>query len=107
MFGTLLPAVGATMLDIDIKSYVPLIVMLFILALVFLLFKLFHVSTKLLWRLLVNGLIGTFLLFLFNLILGVYLEMDFFKIPITWVSAVVAGTLGIPGVLLLLILKFI
>lgn len=105
MFGSLLPAVGVSLLDIDVKTYVPLIIIIFILMLVFLLFKIFHVSTKLLWRLLINSMLGAFLLFMFNLLLDVYWGMDFFRIPINWVSAVVAGTLGVPGVLLLLVLK--
>lgn len=91
--------------DIDLRSYMPLFVILLLLGSVFLLFKVFHVSTAILWRLLINGLLGTFLLFLFNIIFYVYFDMEFFYIPITWVSAVIAGVLGIPGVILLLILK--
>lgn len=98
---------GASVLDIDIKSYVPLIVMFFILGAVFFLFKIFRVGTKLLWRLLINGLLGIFMLFLFNLFFDVFFGMDFFHIDINWVSAVAAGTLGVPGVLLLLALKWI
>ena len=36
---------GAGMLDINIRSYMPLIILFVILGAVFLLFKLFHVST--------------------------------------------------------------
>lgn len=105
MTDTVLPIAGATFLDINIRSYVPLIVMFFILGMVFLLFKLFHVGTKLLWRLLINGLLGAMMLFVFNLFLDTFFDMDFFRIDINWTSAIVAGVLGIPGVLLLLLLK--
>ena len=100
-----MPIAAASILDIDIRSYLPLIIMIFMLGLVFLLFKIFHVGTKLLWRLLVNGLLGLAMLFLFNLILDTFFEMSFFKIEITWTSAIVAGVLGVPGVLLLLLLQ--
>ena len=107
MFNAVSSLLGASILDIDVKSYVPLIVMFFLLGLVFLLFKIFRVGTKLLWRLLINGLLGVFMLFLFNMFLDLFLGMDFFHIEITWVSAVIAGTLGVPGVLLLLVLKWV
>ncbi len=100
---TPIPLAGT--LDIDLKGYMPLIIMVAVLGAVFLLFKLFNVSTKLLWRLLINGLLGAFMLFAFNLILSNILDMDFFELPITWTSAVVAGVLGVPGILLLLLLK--
>ena len=106
MFNGLVVGAASSILDVDIKRYVPIVVMLLVLAMVFLLFKLFHVGTKLLWRLLINGLLGAALLFVFNLILYTCLDMDFFEIPITWVSSVIAGVLGIPGVLLLLLLKY-
>ena len=107
MLETLTPIVLAptSVLDINLRSYVPLIIMIFLLGLVFLLFKIFHVGTKLLWRLLINGLLGVFLLFMFNLLLDTVFEMDFFRIDITWTSAIVAGVLGVPGVLLLLLLQ--
>lgn len=107
MFTGIIVGAAESILEINIKEYIPIIAMLLILATVFLLFKLFHVGTKLLWRLLVNGLVGAALLFLFNLLLSTCFDMHFFEIPITWVSAVVAGTLGVPGVLLLLLFKYI
>ena len=98
---------GASILDIDIRTYMPLIGMFLILAVVFLLFRIFNVGTKLLWRLLLNGFIGVAMLFLFDFVFDTFFEMSFFHIDITWVSAVVAGTLGVPGVLLLLVLKWV
>ena len=93
------------MLDIDIRSYMPLIIMFAILAAVFILFRIFRVSTKLLWSLLINGLLGALMLFVFNMMLSDAMGMHFFEIPITWTSAVVAGVLGVPGIILLLLLK--
>ncbi|MCR5808783.1 MAG: pro-sigmaK processing inhibitor BofA family protein [Clostridiales bacterium] len=78
-----------------------------VLALLFLVFKLFGVTAKILWKLLINGIIGAGMLCLFDIVFVTYLKMSFFYIPINWLTALVAGILGIPGVLLMLILKFI
>ena len=94
-------------LNIQLGEYTPLIVICVALALLFLLFKLLGVTAKILWKLLINGIIGMGMLCLFDIIFVTYLHMDFFYIPINWVNALVAGILGVPGVLLLLILQFI
>lgn len=50
-------------------------------------------------QILINGLIGVVLLYVFNLI-----GANFgFVIPINWITALVSGFLGIPGVILLMI----
>ena len=64
-------------------------------------------SVKFLWKLLINGIIGAGMLILFDIVFVTYLHMDFFFIPITWVNCAVAGVLGVPGVILLLLLQFI
>ena len=51
MFGFSLPAVGASLLDIDIKTYVPLIIIIFILMLVFLLWNTSPIASHLIGRL--------------------------------------------------------
>ena len=94
-------------LNIQLGSYVPLIVVCGALAVLFLIFKLVGVSSKILWRLLINGIIGAAMLSLFDIVFVTYLGMRFFYIPITWISSVVAGVFGIPGVILLLALQFI
>ena len=104
---SIVPAATLTDLDIDVKTYMPLFIMILLLGSVFLLFRLFHVSTPLLWRLLINGAIGAFMLLFFNVFFFIYLGMDFFYIPVNWVSAVVAAVLGVPGVLLLMVLKMV
>lgn len=94
-------------LHFDFGSYAPLIIVCGVLALLFVVFKLVGLSSKLVWKLLINAIIGALMLCLFDILFVNYLHMDFFYIPITWPNVLVAGILGIPGVLLLLILGFI
>ena len=50
-------------------------------------------------QLLINGVIGVILLYITNLI-----GSNFgFTVPINWITALVSGFLGIPGVILLII----
>lgn len=98
---------GNTTLQIQIEEYIPLIVICAALAAIFICFKLFGVSVKILWKLLINGLIGAGMLCLFDIVFVTYLKMEFFRIPINWLNSIIAGVLGVPGVLLLLVLKFI
>lgn len=53
---------------------------------------------RLLWKLLINSAIGLVILLLTNY-LGAYLD---FNIPINILTVLIAGFLGIPGVLLLI-----
>ena len=98
---------GNTTLQIQIEEYIPLIVVCAALAVIFICFKLFGVTNKVLWRLLINGIIGAGMLILFDIVFVTYLKMQFFYIPINWLTASVAGVLGVPGVLVLLLLQFI
>ncbi len=59
------------------------------------------IPIKIIWKLIINGVIGGILLLLFNLI-GRALGLSIAINPIT---ALIAGFLGIPGVILLLILQ--
>ncbi len=92
--------------ELSIGGYIPLLVICAVLGITFILFRIFNVSIRILWRLLINGLIGAGLLCVFDIVLAIFLGMDFFYIPITWLSSLVSGLLGVPGVLLLLLLKF-
>ncbi len=94
-------------LNIQLGEYMPLITVCAVLAALFVLFKLLGVTAKILWKLLINGIIGMGMLCLFDIIFVTYLHMDFFYIPINWINSVIAGVLGIPGVLLLLLLRVI
>jgi len=58
---------------------------------------------KIMWKLLVNALIGFAILLLFNMV-G---SMFGFTITITAFRALLVGVLGVPGVVLLAILEFL
>lgn len=58
---------------------------------------------KIILRLVVNGFLGGLAILIINL-LGQYIG---FSIPLNIVSALVAGVLGLPGIILLVILKFL
>lgn len=59
--------------------------------------RLIAAPIRLAWKLAINGAVGLFSLWLVNLAAGV----TGLYIPITPISAVVAGTLGLPGIGLL------
>jgi inhibitor of the pro-sigma K processing machinery len=58
---------------------------------------------KVILKLIINGVLGGIAIFLINL-LG---QPIGFFIPLNIVSALVAGILGLPGIILLVILKFL
>lgn len=69
----------------------------------FIILKLLALPMKLIIKLLVNGVIGGVIIWIINLI-----GANFgFLLPINWISAIVVGILGIPGVILLTIFHFI
>lgn len=61
--------------------------------------KLLVIPIKIIGKLIINGLIGGVVLFLFN-ILGTFVGL---AIEITPINALIAGFLGVPGVILLLL----
>ncbi len=63
--------------------------------------KLLSVPLKIIWKLLVNAVIGAVMLLIFNFFGGIV----GFTIPISPVSALVAGILGIPGVIILALIE--
>ena len=70
---------------------------------VFIILKILAWPIKKMVKVLINIAIGAVLLFIVNFV-GGYFN---FNIPINWVSALVVGLLGIPGVVILAILQFI
>ncbi|WP_196594555.1 pro-sigmaK processing inhibitor BofA family protein [Pectinatus sottacetonis] len=58
--------------------------------------KVFSLSIKVLWKLIYNSIFGAVCLWLVNFVFGL-------AIPIKFVTALIAGILGIPGVLLVII----
>ena len=72
------------------------------LVLLYVLGYLLLVPLKWLWKLLVNGVLGGLILFGVNLIGGIFGV----RLAVNFVTALIAGLLGIPGVLLLFLLKW-
>lgn len=71
--------------------------------LLFLVVKILAWPIKILWKLVVNGVLGAVLLIIVNF-LGGYLG---FSIGINIWTALIAGFFGVPGVIFLLIFKFL
>jgi inhibitor of the pro-sigma K processing machinery len=70
----------------------------FLLLIIYIGAKVILKPVKLLWKLIINSLIGLVLLLLVN-----YLAARFgFELPVNIITVLVAGFLGIPGVLLLI-----
>lgn len=72
------------------------------LLMIYLLARILFVPLKLIWKLVYNALIGGIVLWIINLAGGFF---DF-SIPINPITALVAGFLGVPGVILLIVLQF-
>lgn len=69
--------------------------------LLWLIFKIFATPIKWALKLLINALLGFVMLFIFNY-LGSFIGLN---ITVGWLSAIVAGVLGIPGIILLLLIE--
>ena len=73
-----------------------ILVMLGVILAAWVLLKLFKVSFKIIWKLLVNALIGGLVLFVLNFIPGV-------NMPINWLTTILTGLFGVPAVLVIFI----
>ncbi len=63
--------------------------------------KMFLMPVRIIWKLIYNGIIGGIVLWIVN-----FVGASFgFSIGINFISALVAGFLGIPGVVLLILFK--
>lgn len=71
---------------------------LFMLVVIYIIAQVFLKPIKLAWKVLLNSVIGLILLLALNFI-GSYFS---FYIPINFITVLVAGFLGIPGLLLLI-----
>ena len=69
--------------------------------LLWLIIKLFSTPIKWALKLLLNALLGFVMLFVFNF-LGGFIGLE---LTVGWLSAIVAGILGIPGIILLLLIE--
>ena len=72
-------------------------------ALIGLLLKLLKKPIKWILKLLLHALFGYLYLFIFNFV-GAWFGLS---LDVTWLTAVVSGVFGIPGVIALLVLKYL
>jgi len=80
-----------------------IIAALFLLIIIYIVAQVFIKPVKLLWKLAINSVVGLVLLLLVNY-LGAFFE---FSLPVNIISVLIAGFLGIPGVLLLICLQLL
>ena len=66
----------------------------------FIILKVISLPIKLIIKLLINALIGGVVLFLINL-------TGLIALDITWITALIVGFLGIPGVIIVILLNFL
>lgn len=69
----------------------------------FVVLKLLALPMKLIIKLVINGIVGGILIFIVNLI-----GANFgFMIDLNWITALIVGILGVPGVVIVAILQFV
>ncbi len=69
----------------------------------FIVLKLLALPMKLIIKLVINGLVGGLIIFVVNLI-----GANFgFMIDLNWITALIVGFLGVPGVVIVAILQFV
>ncbi|MCI8481926.1 MAG: pro-sigmaK processing inhibitor BofA [Clostridia bacterium] len=72
-------------------------------AILFVVLKLLALPMKLIIKLVINGIVGGVIIFVVNLI-----GANFgFTIDLNWITALVVGILGVPGVVIVAILQFV
>lgn len=72
-------------------------------AILFIVLKLLALPMKLIIKLVINGLVGGVIIFVVNLI-----GANFgFAIDLNWITALIVGILGVPGVVIVTILQFV
>lgn len=71
-------------------------------AILFVVLKLLALPMKLIIKLVINGLVGAAIIFVVNLV-----GANFgFVIDLNWITALIVGILGVPGVVIVAILQF-
>lgn len=72
-------------------------------AVLFIVLKLLALPMKIIIKLVINGLVGGLIIFVINLI-----GANFgFIIDLNWITALIVGFLGVPGVVIVAILQFV
>ena len=75
-----------------------ILIILGVILILWLVLKLFKVSFKVIWKLLINALIGGVVLYLLNLIPGI-------SMPINWLTTILTGIFGDPAVIVIFIVS--
>ena len=75
-----------------------ILIILGVIMILWLVLKLFKVSFKVIWKLLINALIGGVVLYLLNLIPGI-------SMPINWLTTILTGIFGVPAVIVIFIVS--
>ena len=83
--------------------FVSLVLLAIVSMMILLLIKLFKTPLKWIFKLVINGGLGFIGLFILNLIGG----LIGIELGLNWVNAIVVGFLGVPGIILLLLLKYL
>lgn len=85
------------------ENSLTIIAIIIAIAVIVLLFKILKTPIKWAWKLLIHAGVGVLMLWLTNILGGIFgLSLD-----ITWLNSIVSGILGFPGVLLLLAIKYL
>lgn len=85
-------------------SYLPIIIIIAAaFLLLHLLFKLLKMPIKLAFKVLIHAALGFVFLGIFNFV-GAWVDLS---LGVNWVNAAVTGVLGVPGVVLLLLIKYV
>lgn len=79
------------------------IIYLACLIVIFIVGKIFFVPLKSIFKLLINSILGGILIYIVNIIGSSF----GFHIGLNWITALFAGLLGVPGVVVLIVLKLI
>ncbi len=75
-----------------------ILIILGVILILWLVLKLFKVSFKVIWKLVINALIGGVVLYLLNLIPGI-------SMPINWLTTILTGIFGVPAVIVIFIVS--
>ena len=75
-----------------------ILIILGVILILWLVLKLFKASFKVIWKLLINALIGGVVLYLLNLIPGI-------SMPINWLTTILTGIFGVPAVIVIFIVS--
>ena len=75
-----------------------ILIILGVILILWLVLKLFKVSFKVIWKLLINALIGGVVLYLLNLIPGISMRIN-------WLTTILTGIFGVPAVIVIFIVS--